>query len=332
MEIQSVRRSVQIFFFLLISSGVYEFYKFVYYGSNRPDFTDAFLPIAGVFDVILKVKTGVTDPFHPAAMAIILSTIFTTLLIGKSFCGWICPVGTFLDFLTYLRVRNLRFELEFNKLNRIRETGIFRILDAILRTPKYLIAFWFIYVMIKMPAQAMIMIARQSNVDADIKLFKFWIDLFHGKENSYAVIFLLIIGFSFIIPRFWCRYLCPLGAFYGVFNMFSLLRLRREKTVCKNCRDCNVCPVGLLPFKSIEFNNTECIMCLKCQDSCSTGALKLEIFGRSFPKLLYPVVLLVLFFGSIAIFKMLGVWHSVLTLREEAFLLLKNGFNSHWIR
>jgi len=330
-RIQIVRRIIQLFFFLLISYGVYKFYSFVYYGSRRPDFTDAFLPIAGVFDVILKLKTGVTDPFHPAAMAIILTTVLTTLFIGRSFCGWICPVGTFLDFLTYLRKEILRLNLRVGKLKAVRESVVFSILDVAMRIPKYLIAFWFIYIMVKMPPQVMLTIAQQSNVDADIKLFKFWVDLFQGKENLYAVIFLLIIIFSFVIPRFWCRYLCPLGAFYGIFNLFSLLRLRREKSICKSCRDCDVCPVGLLPFKSVEFNNTECIMCLKCQDNCSTGALRFELLGRIFPKFLYPAVLLILFFGSIEIFKLAGVWHSALTLREEAFLLLRNGFNSHWI-
>ncbi len=331
MRIQAVRRTTQLFFFLLISYGVYEFYRFVYYGSGRPDFTDAFLPIAGVFDIILKLKTGVTDPFHPAAMAIILATVLTTLFIGRSFCGWICPVGTFLDFLTYLRGKVLRLNPGANRVKTFKESGIYSILDALLRIPKYLIAFWFIYIMVKMPPQVMLTIAQQSNVDADIKLFKFWVDLFQGKENLYATAFLLIIVFSFVIPRFWCRYLCPLGAFYGIFNLFSLLRLRREKSICKGCRDCDVCPVGLLPFKSVEFNNTECIMCLKCQDNCSTRALRLELLGRIFPKFLYPAALLILFFGSIEIFRLTGVWHSALTLREEVFLLLRNGFNSHWI-
>lgn len=103
MKTQKLRFVVRTAFLLLIIYGIYRYTLFIFYGSSRPDFTDGFLPIVGAYDIIMKIRTGITDPFHPAAMAIMLAAIFTTLLFGKVFCSWICPVGTIRDYITRLR-------------------------------------------------------------------------------------------------------------------------------------------------------------------------------------------------------------------------------------
>ena len=80
-----------------------------------------------------------------------------------------------------------------------------------------------------------------------------------------------LLGSIFIFRPF-CRTLCPLGAFYGLFNRFSLFRLHHEPSTCHYCRKCTrSCPLNLqLPD---ERNSRECIRCLNCRDACPTGSL-----------------------------------------------------------
>ncbi|MEM2110799.1 MAG: 4Fe-4S binding protein, partial [Candidatus Bathyarchaeia archaeon] len=83
------------------------------------------------------------------------------------------------------------------------------------------------------------------------------------------------------IPRFWCRYLCPQGAFLALISRFSFLGLRRDflkctKAACKTCVE--VCPtrVPILNLPWEKFNDSECIYCLRCVSACSTKAIRLK--------------------------------------------------------
>ncbi len=88
-----------------------------------------------------------------------------------------------------------------------------------------------------------------------------------------------IIGLAVYVPRGWCRYLCPQGAFSALFSRFSFLGLRRDPVRCTKagCRDCvQACPtlVPILDLPWEKFTHPECIYCLKCVDACSTKAIK----------------------------------------------------------
>ncbi|MFB0567970.1 MAG: 4Fe-4S binding protein, partial [Candidatus Bathyarchaeia archaeon] len=88
-----------------------------------------------------------------------------------------------------------------------------------------------------------------------------------------------IIGLAVYVPRGWCRYLCPQGAFSALFTRFSFLGLRRDPVRCTKagCRDCvQACPtlVPILDLPWEKFTHPECIYCLKCVDACSTKAIK----------------------------------------------------------
>ena len=83
---------------------------------------------------------------------------------------------------------------------------------------------------------------------------------------------LAIIGLNLVTERFWCRYICPLGALYGLTSKISLIR-RRVNSDCINCKLCeDTCPTGTIERKKdCSSDPGECIMCLKCMDSCPCG-------------------------------------------------------------
>ncbi len=90
---------------------------------------------------------------------------------------------------------------------------------------------------------------------------------------------LILIGFIYAawrIPRFWCRYICPVGGIMAVFQKNSLLGMHRDPIKCSNCKECEAaCPmqIPILDLDWKKFNDSECILCMACIDACPAGAL-----------------------------------------------------------
>ncbi|RME01058.1 MAG: 4Fe-4S dicluster domain-containing protein, partial [Deltaproteobacteria bacterium] len=106
--------------------------------------------------------------------------------------------------------------------------------------------------------------------------------IFTGAWVIGAVI-LVLVGMNVVIPRFFCRVLCPLGAFLGFLSRFSLWRIDRDLT---RCTDCNLClthcegaadPQGAL-------RKSECFVCFNCIDDCPEEALSYRFMPRSNPQ------------------------------------------------
>ncbi|MBR3054058.1 MAG: 4Fe-4S binding protein, partial [Firmicutes bacterium] len=76
--------------------------------------------------------------------------------------------------------------------------------------------------------------------------------------------------------RPFCKYICPLGAFYALFQKVSFLKLRYDQSACVNCGACvNVCRMQVDP--TVTPNSTECIRCGECVKACPAGALRFNI-------------------------------------------------------
>lgn len=97
---------------------------------------------------------------------------------------------------------------------------------------------------------------------------------------------LLIVAGCVVIYRFFCRYLCPLGAIYALFNRISLYRLHLKRESCAACGSCRrACRMGVDP--ALAPNSGECIRCGDCAAACPHQALRLGWAGRNFSGLHY---------------------------------------------
>lgn len=89
-----------------------------------------------------------------------------------------------------------------------------------------------------------------------------------------GLIFLAILFLNRIRPRFWCRILCPLGALLGIFSRFSILRLEKYPDKCTMCNLCaRHCQGAASPRPDQDWETAECLMCLNCYDICPEEAL-----------------------------------------------------------
>ncbi|MDO4842500.1 MAG: 4Fe-4S binding protein, partial [Phoenicibacter congonensis] len=83
---------------------------------------------------------------------------------------------------------------------------------------------------------------------------------------------LAILVSAVLIPRSFCRYLCPLGALYSLFNRFSLYRMELDRAKCVGCKKCeHACPMAVEVTKDI--NSGECIRCGRCRAACPADAI-----------------------------------------------------------
>ncbi|MBR0120676.1 MAG: 4Fe-4S binding protein, partial [Clostridia bacterium] len=104
---------------------------------------------------------------------------------------------------------------------------------------------------------------------SDTRLF----DLFGSMFAWKACILGIILLAGIIIYRPFCKYLCPLGAFYSLFNRVSVFKMDVDKNACVGCSACAVtCKMGVNP--SLNPNALECIRCGECVNVCPCGALK----------------------------------------------------------
>ena len=93
------------------------------------------------------------------------------------------------------------------------------------------------------------------------------------------VILVVMVLTSIVIHRPFCKYICPLGAFYGLFNRISFLKLKCNKVTCTECGACaKICKMQVDPSKTP--NSSECIRCGECVKVCPANSLALTFLNK----------------------------------------------------
>lgn len=192
--------------------------------------------------------------------------IFLGAILGRLICGFLCPFGLLQDLL---------FKIPFFK--KVREWKG----DRVLRYLKYVILVVFVIVLpiaYKLTPFFCKYICPSGTVSglllaaADHTLFQVFGKLFSWKLS----LLILIVIFSILICRPFCKYLCPLGAFYGPFNKVSLVSMHLDQERCVGCKACyQSCDMCVDP--SVKTNSAECIRCGKCIQACPKQALSMGI-------------------------------------------------------
>ncbi len=141
------------------------------------------------------------------------------------------------------------------------------------------------------------------------------------------MLFVTVIGASLFIERFWCRYLCPLGAALGILGKASLLKVGNAKPKdCKHCGLCpKSCPVQLNPEDGIV-SGAECLACGKCvQNPFPTCDVQFSLLGKPVTVLAVGVLTLALFFGGYGAAKGLGYWSIYVTPPKTLSVVTEDG-------
>jgi polyferredoxin len=267
----------------------------------RPPGVEGFLPISALVSLKLWFSQGVFTVVHPAGLVLLLLIGLIALALKKGFCSWVCPVGLLSELLEGLHKRVFRQRL-----------ALPRGLDWPLRMVKYLLfAFFYITIMVGMTGdQAQQFVYGDYNKVADIIMLRF----FTSMSPTALIVLLLLLSLSFVIPYFWCRYLCPYGALLGLLSTASPLNIKRVPASCIDCRACTrACPALLPVHRMEEVSSDECHACMKCSDACpvaDTLAFGLAPRRGRIPGWAYAAVITGLFIAVPLLAWGLGHWVS----------------------
>jgi len=278
----------------------------------RPEAVEGFLPIIALLGLRDWFESGSLNPLHPAAVVILLTIVLVSLLLRRSFCSWICPVGT---------VSELLWKRGFSLFRRnLRPPGW---LDLILRSPKYLLLAFFIYfIFFAMSAsQVRAFLLDDYSRIADSRLLDFFLTL----SGTPLVVILGLLILSLPMKNPFCRFLCPYGALLGLVALLSPAKVTRKKEICVSCGVCNqICPTYIPVMAKKRVHSPECIGCWRCISHCrADGALSMDLPGRkiAIPGILFALLVVLLFWGGTMAGKLSGKWHSAITSADYARLL-----------
>ena len=260
---QFLRSAVQLSFALLCLWIGIDFYLFAKWGMSggsetfvsRPPGVEGFLPISALISLKYWLETSIMNTVHPSGLFIFLAIAIVSIVLKKSFCSWFCPAGTLSESLWLLG------EKVFGRNIRLP-----RWLDYPLRSLKYLLLFFFVWVISGMDVPALeSFINSPYNRMADVKMYFFFMDI--STFVLWAIITLMIL--SVVIKNFWCRFVCPYGALLGMVSWLSPFKVTRESSSCIDCELCTkACPSNILVHKAGRVWSDECTSCMRCVEVC----------------------------------------------------------------
>ncbi len=274
------RRLVQLGFlsiyFLLLTSAASWYFAFM-----LP--IDFFLKL----DPAMMMITALTTRSFGLALVPGLVILLSGLVLGRAFCGYVCPMGTTLDGGDKFVKTPYRKQKRLNNLKQ----GKYLVLIFLICASMLSVAlvFWFspialitrFYGLVMQPLVAVffdnlltVSLPLLDHFNLDVLLFT-KIDKPRFATSLFVLaFFVLLVALGRWSPRFWCRYLCPSGALLAITSRKPLVR-RQVSHDCTNCGKCiAACPMGAISEDDYtSTHHEECLVCLTCQKICPEAAV-----------------------------------------------------------
>ena len=288
---RNARRISQIFFFSL--------FLFLFLQTTFPYLSfipvDIFLradPLIA-FITIITTKQLLVGTFVLAFIILML-----TIFFGRFFCGWICPLGTVLDFSDRLTKKNRKKKSATHRKYRLWKYALF--IGIVTAAIFSLQLIWFfdpislltrsftasIYPLFAYLVESILNLLIKIGLFEDTLYSVYDVlrgsilpvePIFFRQSVVIILIILTILLLGLITKRFWCRYLCPLGALFAIFSNFRILK----RTVNEDCTDCGLCYVeckmDAINKNYRSYSQIECIECMNCVAVCPSNAVKYKI-------------------------------------------------------
>lgn len=293
-RMENFRRVVQILTFLafvclfMLTIGKYD-----------PDAKQTILKSAAPIDTFFRIDPllGLTTMISVREIIRVmllyaLPIVVLTVLAGRFFCGWICPLGTALDATDALFFRGRkrkkpdtsRRNIKYYLLGAILAAAVFSAQIAYLFDPITIITRGMTFV-----SYPVLQLAANALSESGVGFPPLTDSAYIPRDVHYlfrlnflaAVVLIGILAANFISRRFWCRNLCPLGALLALISKVSLVR-RIVRSNCAKCAKCIPdCKMGAIPDDPLSYQAPECIYCYACTSVCPTLSTRIAPTLRS---------------------------------------------------
>jgi len=281
---------------------IYPFIKLKPIPFGLPILASVNSPYTAIYSSLDLIQLELSQPEFPW---LVLGTIFLIgAVVGRAFCGWVCPIGFIQDIITTLKNRlgavsprthktakKLKYYILFLTMLISITLGLSlylgvgsdykNALDVFATGPFTLFSpdgtlFGLVPTLLRLLSQNLTSIIAHPPTIQEV-----WAQI-NKVPPLLALRLLILVGFfgaAWKVPRFWCRYICPTGALMAIFQRHSLAGIKRDPVKCTKCPHCEVkCPmqINILDLPWEKFNDPECIMCMECIDACPHGSLSLK--------------------------------------------------------
>jgi polyferredoxin len=251
------------------------------------------------FDPLIFITNLLASHSIASGFYLSLILIALTLPLGRVFCGWVCPFGTLHNLAGCLKKKGApkkdrrnwyRFKyyilifLLISSLFTLQLTGFLDPLSLLIRSFSLHVYPVFNY-LIRSFFEGIFPLSWPVLTGISEALYTFFKNTVLAFDQPYfyqslliGLLFWTLIALNLVERRFWCRYLCPLGALLGLLSRYSLL----DRSVSEECDGCGVCRVSCQgdarPDQKEQWKNTECIACFNCDDVCPNNAVHFGFF------------------------------------------------------
>ena len=233
----------------------------------RPLGVDALCPFGGLEALYTLISSGsLLAKIASSSFVLLAATILIALGFRRSFCGNVCPLGTLQELAGRVGKRLFR-----------RRFSLPVVIDRGGRYLKYLV---------------LAVVVSLTAVFGTLVIWPYdpWVAYQHLTSAELLTTSLIGLAFlvallaaSFFYDRFFCKYLCPMGAFLALVGKLGAWRVRRNPLTCTSCGACDrACPMNIKVSKMEQVRSAECIACNLCVTSCPVpGALEGAFGGRN---------------------------------------------------
>ena len=216
------------------------------------------IPLSDPYAVAQMLFAGAILSFDTLLGAFLI-VLFYSLIGGRAFCSWVCPVNMITDLANYLRRK-----FGFNQIQKKQPAS---------KSIRYWVIAISFVISFFMGVAAFEIISPISMIHRGI---------IFGMGFGWATIMVIFLFDLFVLKNGWCGYVCPLGGFYSLIGRFSFIRVHHNVDKCSSCMKCKeVCPENQVLFmvtkNSAPVLSGECTNCGRCIEVCNDDALNFSI-------------------------------------------------------